>query len=138
MKILVVDGQGGGIGRRLIEALREKGLRGEIFACGTNGAAALNMQKGGADYVFHGTVPIIRESETADVITGPIGIVMSGALLGEITSGIAQALSCAKAARVLIPLNKCNTFIVGVSDNTLARNIALAAEKIVALSSSAE
>ncbi len=138
MKILVVDGQGGGIGKSIIEALRAQNVNAKIFACGTNAVAAGNMQKAGADHSATGENAIVCNARTADVITGPIGIVMSDALLGEITAKMAQALASSKAVRVLVPLNKCNTFIVGVSGATLSQNIAEAAEKIKSICSTQE
>lgn len=133
MKILVVDGQGGGIGKSIIEALRAVEVKDEIYACGTNAAASANMHKAGADHSATGENAIVCNARTADVITGPIGVVMSDALLGEITPAMAQALASSKAVRVLVPLNKCNTIIVGVSSSTLSQNIAEAAEKIKSL-----
>lgn len=88
------------------------------------------MYKAGADFSSAGENGIIRSAADADIITGPIGIVMADALLGEITPKIAKALSSSAALRVLIPLNKCNTIIVGVSDATLSQNIAEAADRI--------
>lgn len=121
-KIVVIDGQGGGIGRGLIERLvaaRPAGCR--IVGAGTNAAAAAAMRKAGADAVVVGEQAVQQQAATADLITGPLGIVLAGALKGEVTPAMAVAVSSSTARRVLIPVTRCATTIVGVGDCSLGQ-----------------
>ncbi len=128
-KILIIDGQGGRIGKMLAERLL--GLEGaELTVVGTNSIATSAMMKAGVARGATGENPIVVQSRDADVIAGPIGIVMADSMLGEITERAASAVSASRAEKVLIPVSKCQTHIAGAKDISLAALIDDAAEKI--------
>ena len=116
MNILIIDAQGGGIGRQLVAAIRERLPEASLTAVGTNSAATSAMLKAGATQAATGENAVVVSSRRADVIIGPIGIVIADALLGEITPRMAQAVAQADAKRILIPINHCDNIVVGVSD----------------------
>lgn len=115
-KILIIDAQGGGLGKQLILALKQEFPEQEIIAVGTNSAATTAMLKAGADYAATGENAVIVNSKKADIIVGPIGIVIADSMLGEITPSMAVAISQSKAERILIPFNHCDNLLVGISD----------------------
>ncbi len=133
MNILVIDGQGGRIGKAIIEALRAKGADCEITAVGTNTIATGAMLKAGADRSATGENPVVVMCGEADVITGPVGIIAANSLVGEITPKMALAVSESRAHKVLIPVNKCRVSIAGVRDMTLGEYISDAVGQILAL-----
>lgn len=120
MRILVIDGQGGSIGRQLCKEIREKYPDVPIRAVGTNSAAAANMLKGGADQAATGENAVIVGCRWADVIVGTIGIVLADALLGEVTPAMAAAVGSSSAKRILVPLNRCDTWVAGVQNVSAA------------------
>jgi len=121
MRILIIDGQGGGIGRQLVSALKAACPRYELIAVGTNSAATAAMLKAGADAAATGENSVLVCARTADVIVGPIAIVIADALLGEITPAMATAVSQSAARRILIPVNHCDNIIVGVGDLNMSK-----------------
>ena len=123
MNILIIDAQGGGIGKQLITAIKEKMPKAIITAVGTNTTATAAMIKAGADHAATGENAAIVGCRKADVIIGPIGIVIADALYGEITPAIAMAVGQSMAKRILIPVNHCDNIIVGVSDLYVSRLI---------------
>ena len=129
-KIMVVDGQGGNIGRQLVKQLRESIENIEIMAVGTNSTATENMIKAGADVGATGENAVIVASRKADVIVGPIGIVIADALLGEVSADMAKAVGQSEAVRVLIPLNRCETLVAGVGKMNTTALVDDAIEKI--------
>ncbi len=118
MKTLVIDGQGGQLGSQLIKAIRNKYDDMYIMAVGTNATATASMIKAGANQGATGENPVIVASRKADVIIGPIGIVIADALLGEITSKMAVAIGQSDATKILIPINKCENLVAGVQNLT--------------------
>ena len=130
MNILVIDGQGGKMGKQLIEAVRAKHPDAEITAVGTNSIATANMLKGGADNAATGENAVIVACRTADIIVGPLGIVIADSLLGEVTPAMAAAVAQSRAVRVLIPFNKCGTFVAGVCDSPMSVLLSDAMSKI--------
>lgn len=114
-KIVIIDGQGGRIGAMLTSRLKAENC-GEIFALGTNSIATSAMMKAGADHGATGENPVTVNCRDADVIVGPIGIVVADSLLGEITPAMAAAVGQSPARKILLPINKCNTSVVGVRD----------------------
>ncbi len=129
-KITIIDGQGGKIGKSIIEQLKRTHPDQELYAIGTNALATAAMLKAGADYGATGENPCIVNAKDSDIIIGPIGIVIANALLGEITPKIAVAVGESKAYKILIPMNRCNHHVVGCEVNGLAENIRLVCEKI--------
>ena len=130
MRILVIDGQGGKIGKLLIEGVREKLPQAEIIAIGTNSIATANMLKAEPDQAATGENPVIVSCRTADVIVGPIGIVIADALVGEITAEMAVAVGRSRAKKILIPLNKCDTVIPGVTPFSMSELVSQAVDQI--------
>lgn len=130
MHILIIDGQGGKIGKLLIEGVREKLPQAEITAVGTNSTATANMLKAGPDQAATGENPVRVASRTADVIAGPIGIVIADALVGEVTPEMAAAVGRSLAKKVLIPLNKCDTIVAGVMPLSMSDLVARAIAQI--------
>lgn len=130
MTILVIDAQGGGIGARLVAAVKQNIPQVRVIAVGTNSAATTAMLKAGADEAATGENAVIVCSRRADVIVGPIGIVIADALLGEITEKMAAAVAQSGARRILIPFNHCDNIIVGVSNFNTGALIQEAVEEI--------
>ena len=130
MKITVIDGQGGRIGRTVIEQLKEKHGDLELYAIGTNSIATSAMLKAGADYGATGENAAIVNAADSDIIIGPIGIVFANALLGEITPAIATAIGASKAYKILIPVNRCNHYVAGCTEAPMSEYIKLAINKI--------
>jgi len=124
MVIAVIDGQGGGIGKALVEKLRkELGDGVKIIALGTNSAATTIMLKSGANEGATGENAIKYMAPKVDIIVGPIGIIVADSMLGELTPAMATAISSSPAHKVLIPLNRCNISVAGVMEDTLPSHI---------------
>ena len=83
-----------------------------------------------ASYGATGENPAIVNAQDADIIIGPIGIVMANALLGEITPAMAAAIGASHAYKILIPVNRCNHFIVGCQNSTLSEYIQMVCEEV--------
>ena len=120
MKIVVIDGQGGGLGKLLTARVKKELPQVEITAVGTNSIATAAMMKAGADRGATGENAAVVCCRDADIIVGPVGIVIADALLGEITPKIACAVGQAAAKRVLIPLNLCDNRIVGAPEKPMS------------------
>ena len=133
MNILVIDGQGGGLGRQLVAALSAQCPEARLTAVGTNSLAASAMLKAGAARAATGENAVVVNCRKADIIVGPIGIVIADALLGEITPAMAQAVCQSDAVRVLIPVNHCDNYIVGVPEQPIASLVQAAVQKVKAL-----
>ena len=116
MHILVIDAQGGGIGRQLVAQIREELPDTVITAVGTNSLATSAMLKAGADHGATGENAVIVGARKADVIVGPIGIVVADSLFGEITPAMAKAVGQSSAKRILIPINHCDNIVVGIGE----------------------
>lgn len=130
MKITIIDGQGGRIGKSVIEQIKKKHSELELYAIGTNSIATSAMLKAGADNGATGENAVIVNAADSDIIVGPIGIVFANALLGEITPAIATAVSASKAYKILIPVNRCNHFVAGCEEIPMGEYIRIAVEKI--------
>ncbi len=118
MYVTVIDGQGGQLGAQLVREIHTQLPDITLTAVGTNAAATAAMLKAGADQAATGENPVIVACRRADVIIGPIGIVIADAMLGEVTPKMAAAVGSSEAVRILIPMNKCDTQIAGVGDLT--------------------
>ena len=127
---MVIDGQGGGIGRQLITAIKQEIPSAFITAIGTNSMAATNMLKAGADEGASGENPVVVCCRKADIIVGPVGIAIADSMLGEITPKMAEAVARSNAKRILIPYNHCGNVIVGIPNMSMSALIRLAVEEI--------
>ena len=121
MNILVIDAQGGGIGKQVVSAVRKNFPDAVITAVGTNSAATAAMLRAGADEAATGENAVVVCCRSADVIVGPVGIVIADALLGEVTPRMAAAVGQSRAKRILIPVNHCSNIIAGVGDLSMSR-----------------
>ena len=131
--IVIIDGQGGGIGRQLVARLRERLPEAVITAVGTNCSATDAMLKAGASAGATGENAVLVACRRAEVIAGPVGIVIADSLGGEITPAMAVAVAQSPATRVLLPFNHCSNLIVGVADYNVARLVQNAVDEIVRL-----
>ncbi len=133
MKLLVIDGQGGGVGRALVQAIKAAAPEQPVLALGTNAAATAAMLRAGADQAATGESAIRYQCQTADVIVGAIGLLQANAMLGEISPAIAAAVSASPARKVLLPMERCGLHVVGVTRQTLESAVRDAAEAVCAL-----
>ena len=130
MRVLVIDGQGGGLGKQLVSAVKgyDRGI--EVIAVGTNSAATNAMLKAGADQAATGENSVVTVCRSADVIMGPVGIVIADAMLGEITPRMAQAVGQSAAKRILIPVNLCDNIVVGIENTSMGRRVECAVDAL--------
>ena len=115
-KVLIIDGQGGLLGKQMVEAVKKLIPEAEITAVGTNTMATATMLKAGATNGATGENAVIVNCRHSDVIIGPIGIVIADALYGEITPKMALAIAQSQAVRILLPMNRCDNLIAGIQD----------------------
>lgn len=121
MKVVVIDGQGGGHGKQVISALKGKyNDTISVVAIGTNAVATQAMLKAGADISATGENPLKVNVKDADVIIGPVGIVIANSLFGEVTPKMAKAVGKSRAKRLLIPVNLCSNIVIGVNNTSIA------------------
>ena len=118
MRIIVIDGQGGSIGKQIVKSIKDSFPDVYVRAVGTNSVATNSMLKAGADEAATGENAVVVAANQADIIVGPLGIVISDALLGEVSSTMAQAISNSSAKKVLIPLNKCDVLVAGMKEKS--------------------
>lgn len=130
MKIVVIDGQGGKMGRAIVEGLRAGGIEAEIIAVGTNSAATTAMLAARADGGATGENAVIVNCRDADYIIGPIGILVADSQHGEITPAMSVAVGRSRAKRILLPVNRCNTLVVGVQEYSISETVRLAVREI--------
>lgn len=133
IRVLVIDGQGGSIGRQLVKMICEDLPQVSLTAVGTNSIATANMLKSGAVNAATGENAVVVGARSADVIIGPIGLVIADALLGEVTPAMAAAVGQSAAARILLPVDRCHTLVAGVANPSTAALLADAMEKLRAL-----
>ncbi len=132
MRIAVIDGQGGGIGKLIIEVLKAEAPLGmEVIALGTNALATSTMLKAGADFGASGENAIIFNVSRVDLILGPIGIVLANSMMGELTPIMAKAVSSCTAPKILLPLNKCGIEIIGTTSEPLPELVKIMVDKVV-------
>lgn len=132
MKILVIDGQGGGLGKQIVEAVLKSEIDVDLTAVGTNSLATSAMIKAGAKKAATGENAVVTACRSAEVILGAVGIAVADSLMGEITPKMAAAVGQSNAKKILIPMNLCNNIIVGVPRQPVT---ALIGEVIETLSS---
>lgn len=133
LKVAVIDGQGGGIGRNLMEKIKKSSPdKFELIALGTNSLATSAMIKAGADIGATGENPIVINSDKVDVIMGPLAIVIPNSIMGEITPRIAYAVGNSPALKILIPLNKCSVKIAGTENKNINELLDSAVNELLA------
>ena len=130
MNITIIDGQGGQLGAQLVKEITSAFTTVNITAIGTNASATSAMLKAGAKNAATGENPVVVACRKADVIVGPIGIVIADSLLGEVTEKMALAVARANAVRILIPMNKCDNLVAGTSDLNMGALISDAISKL--------
>ena len=129
----MIDGQGGKIGSMLVSRLKTEAGQAEIYAIGTNSIATSAMMKAGADFGATGENPAVVNCRDADIIIGPIGIVVADSLVGEVTPAIAAAVGQSPAQKVLLPINRCNNYIVGTLNLPIADLIDAAMARVISI-----
>ena len=132
MKVVVVDGQGGRLGRLLVEEIKARLPQAQVYALGTNTVATAAMLKAGADFGATGENPVVRNVADADGVLGPVGIVVANAILGEVTPAMAEAVGSCRAKKFLIPMNSCGVVVAGVGELPMSAYVSLAAEALAA------
>lgn len=124
MRIAVVDGQGGGIGRHIMERLRrELPEEVEFLALGTNALATSVMLRAGANEGATGENAVVFNAPRVDLITGPVSILFPHGMQGELTPAMAAALSASPAPKILLPICRGGVELVGVRAEPLPHQI---------------
>ena len=131
MKIVVIDGQGGRLGRLLVEGVKERLPQAQVYALGTNSIATAAMLKAGADFGATGENPVVRGAADADAVLGPVGIVVAHSILGEVTPAMAEAVGGCRAKKFLIPMNSCGVVVAGVREQPLPSYVAQALDQMM-------
>ncbi len=129
-KITIIDGQGGRMGKSIVEQLKKAFPEQELLAIGTNSIATSAMLRAGADYGATGENPVIVAARDSDIIIGPIGIVIADSLFGEVTENMAAAIGRSHACQILMPVNRCNHHVVGCEDLSMNEIISLVVKKV--------
>ena len=138
MNIVIIDGQGGGLGRQLTELVLARFPEAELTCIGVNSAASAAMHKAGAARVATGENAVIVAARRADVILGPLGIVIADALLGEITPAMALAVGQSAAQRILLPVSHCNSQVAGVPEQSVSSLLEDAMRRLAKLANARE
>ena len=138
MNVVVIDGQGGHLGAGLVKEILEKFPKIRLTAIGINAIATSAMLKAGAPRGATGENSVSVCCRSADVIIGPVGIVIADSMLGEVTPKIALSVARSSAVRILIPMNKCENLVAGVGNMNMAALIGDAVSKLEALFSAVE
>lgn len=131
MKILIIDAQGGGMGRQLIAEIKKEFPASEVTAVGTNTIATSNMLKAGADHAATGENAVIVGCRNAEIIIGPVGIAIADSMYGEITPKMAVAVGQSTAKKLLIPMNQCNNILIGVGNTSMNFMISSVIEELL-------
>lgn len=132
MKIVIIDGQGGRLGRLLVEEVKARLPQAQVYALGTNTVATAAMLKAGADFGATGENPVVRNVMDADGVLGPVGVVVANAILGEVTPAMAEAVGGCRAKKFLIPMNSCGVVVAGVEELPLPVYVSRAADNLAA------
>lgn len=132
MKIVIIDGQGGRLGRLLVEEVKARLPQAQVYALGTNTVATAAMLKAGADFGATGENPVVRNVMDADGVLGPVGVVVANAILGEVTPAMAEAVGGCRAKKFLIPMNSCGVIVAGVEEQPLPAYVFQAVECLAA------
>jgi hypothetical protein len=140
MKLLFIDGQSGRLGAQIIEGLKKANISNQhtIIAVGTNALATSAMINAGAQQGATGENAVVVQCRSADIIVGPIGITMADAMLGEVSPRMAVAVGQSDAQRILLPTDKCSTFVVGTVSMPRRQLIDAAIQRILEILSPRE
>ena len=130
MKVVIIDGQGGRLGRMLVEGIIASELDCQLTVIGTNSIATTAMLKAGAKTGATGENPVLVACRDADVIMGPLGLLVADSLLGEITPRMAEAVGRSRAVKLLLPVNMCNNRVVGVRDLSFSELVNCALQEL--------
>ncbi|HWQ74217.1 MAG TPA: DUF3842 family protein [Syntrophomonas sp.] len=131
MKIAVIDGQGGGIGRLIVEKLRQElGTAVNITGLGTNAVASSAMLKAGANEGASGENAVIYNVRRADCIVGSVAIIAANSFAGELSPRMAEAIASAEAVKILIPLNRAGIKITSIYGESLPIQVDQLVEKV--------
>ena len=131
MKIVVIDGQGGRLGKLLVEGVKASLPQAQVYGIGTNSIATATMVKAGADFGATGENPLVRGVMDADAVLGPIGVVVAHAILGEVTPAMAESVGGCRAKKYLVPMNSCGVVIAGVKEQSLSAYVAQSIEQMI-------
>lgn len=121
--VMVIDGQGGGLGKAVVEKIKKSDMNVQVIGIGTNSSATMAMLRAGADDAATGENAVVYNARYADYIIGSLGIIAANSMLGEISPAMASAISASPGFKLLIPLNKCRLYVAGVQDNSLTEKI---------------
>jgi len=130
VRITVVDGQGGGIGKLIVEKIRKALPDSEIIALGTNALAVSLMLKAGANDGASGENAIIVNAPSADIIVGSLNILLANSMLGEFTPGMARAISESKALKLILPITRSSVEVIGSGSEPLPHQVDLLIKRI--------
>ena len=132
--VLVIDGQGGGMGSQLVKLLRPR-LPADCELCcvGTNSLATSAMLKAGAARGATGENAVCYNAAQADLIAGPVGIIMANGIMGEVSPAMSASVSGARAHKVLIPSSTCGIHVAGSEGLRLDEYLHRAADLAVRL-----
>ncbi len=131
MTVVILDAQGGGMGRMLVEGLKKALPEQPVIAVGTNALATAAMLRAGADQGATGENAIVVTSGRADLILCPIGMVLCDAMLGEVTPAMAMAVGRSHAHKILLPVSRCQTTIAGMPKMSMAEAVQKAVDEAV-------
>lgn len=131
MNVIVIDAQGGGVGKQLIEQLKRALPEQKITAVGTNALATAAMLRAGADQGATGENAVRVCAAQADLVLGPMGLVLCDAMLGEITAEMALAVGRSPAHKILVPMSRCQLTVAGVPPMSAGEAIAAAVQEAV-------
>lgn len=131
MQVLILDAQGGGVGRLLVEGLKRALPEQELTVVGTNALATAAMLRAGAEHGATGENAAVVCAARADLILAPIGMVLCDAMLGEVTPAMAMAVGRSAAHKILIPISRCQTSIAGLPSQTLPEAVDAAVREAV-------
>ena len=123
MNITVIDKQGGGVGRAIVEKIRKALPEVNIVALGTNSIATGQMLRAGADEGATGENAIIYNMQHVDIVVGVIGILSANSMMGELSPAMAAAIGGSRAFKVLLPFNRCRIHVVGVPEKPIGHHI---------------